>query len=80
MERIARRYDGSAEEVSAFTEEIDFLPSNIFPGHIGGHCVMPNITILQAHVQSPFLDAITESNRIKGIECERKGLEERSIR
>lgn len=79
-ERIVRRYNGSFEEVSAFTEEIDFLPRDIFPGHIGGHCVIPNITILQAHARSPFLETITESNRIKGIECERKALEERSIR
>lgn len=79
-ERIARRFGGSFDEVSAFTEEIDFLPRDIFPGRIGGHCVMPNIAILQENVQSPFLDVITESNRIKELECEPKGLEERSFR
>src|SRR5207253_10103161 len=31
-ERFAAVYDGSFEEVKAFIEEIDFLPSHIFPG------------------------------------------------
>jgi UDP-N-acetyl-D-mannosaminuronate dehydrogenase len=64
-ERFAAAYDGSFEEVKAFIEEIDFLPSHIFPGYIGGHCVIPNITILQTQFKSKFLDAIMESNELK---------------
>jgi len=65
MERFAARYGASADEVNAFLQEIDFLPSHIFPGHIGGHCVMANIEILRSTFDSQFLDAIVESNELK---------------
>jgi UDP-N-acetyl-D-mannosaminuronate dehydrogenase len=65
VERFAVRYGASTEEVNAFIKEIDFLPSHIFPGHIGGHCVMPNIEILRSKFDSRFLDAIVESNELK---------------
>jgi UDP-N-acetyl-D-mannosaminuronate dehydrogenase len=65
VERFAVQYGASAEEVNAFIEEIDFLPSHIFPGHIGGHCVMPNIEILRSQFDSAFLDAIVDSNELK---------------
>jgi len=32
------------------------------PGFIGGHCVMPNISILKDFYESPFFDVIEESN------------------
>jgi UDP-N-acetyl-D-mannosaminuronate dehydrogenase len=65
IERFAESYGGSADEVNAYIREIDFLPSHIFPGIIGGHCVMPNIGILRAQFGSKFLDAIVESNELK---------------
>jgi UDP-N-acetyl-D-mannosaminuronate dehydrogenase len=65
VERFAAPYGASAEEINAFIQEIDFLPSHIFPGHIGGHCVMPNIEILRSKFDSRFLDAIVESNELK---------------
>jgi UDP-N-acetyl-D-mannosaminuronate dehydrogenase len=65
MERFAAQHSASAEEIKAFFQEIDFLPSNIFPGHIGGHCVMPNIEILRSQFQSHFLDAVVDSNERK---------------
>jgi UDP-N-acetyl-D-mannosaminuronate dehydrogenase len=65
VERMAGRYGGSSEDVNAFIQEIDFLPSRIFPGHIGGHCVMPNIEILRTQFDSKFLEAIVESNELK---------------
>lgn len=65
VERIAAGYGGTFAEVNAFVEEIDFLPSWTFPGLIGGHCVMPNIAILQSMIKSDFLDAVVESNAVK---------------
>jgi len=65
VERIAGGYDGKFEDVNAFVEEIDFLPSGTFPGVIGGHCVMPNIAILRSLLQSDFLDAVVKSNVAK---------------
>jgi UDP-N-acetyl-D-mannosaminuronate dehydrogenase len=64
VERFAARYGGTFEDVNAFIEEIDFLPSHVYPGHIGGHCVMPNIAILQRQFQSSFLDVVVESNKL----------------
>jgi UDP-N-acetyl-D-mannosaminuronate dehydrogenase len=65
VERLAARYDGTFEDVNAFVEEIDFLPAHIYPGCIGGHCVLPNIAILQSQIKSDFLDAVVKSNGIK---------------
>jgi UDP-N-acetyl-D-mannosaminuronate dehydrogenase len=68
VERITGQYDGTFEDVKAFIEEIDFLPSHIFPGQIGGHCVMPNIAILRTQLQSKFLDTVVESNELKAAQ------------
>jgi UDP-N-acetyl-D-mannosaminuronate dehydrogenase len=65
VERFAESYGASFEDLNAFIQEVDFLPSHIFPGRIGGHCVMPNIELLQERVQSWFLDAVVVSNAKK---------------
>ena len=62
---IGESYGASFEEVNAFIQEVEFLPSHIFPGWIGGHCVMPNIELLQESIQSQFLDAVVRSNAKK---------------
>jgi UDP-N-acetyl-D-mannosaminuronate dehydrogenase len=65
VERFGESYGASFEEVNAFIQEVDFLPSHIFPGWIGGHCVMPNIELLRERIESPFLDAVVRSNAKK---------------
>jgi len=65
VERIAARYGANFDDVNSFVREVAFLPSQVFPGVIGGHCVMPNIALLQSQIQSKFLDAIAESNEQK---------------
>jgi UDP-N-acetyl-D-mannosaminuronate dehydrogenase len=65
IERMAAECGASYDEVNQFIQEIDFLPSHVFPGIIGGHCVMPNIKMLQARFSSQFLTAIVESNAAK---------------
>jgi len=65
VERFAQSYGGGFADVNAFVEEIDFLPSHVFPGYIGGHCVMPNIAILRTQFESKFLDSVEESNEAK---------------
>lgn len=64
VERLAQQYGATYEEANAFIEEIDFLP-HVFPGFIGGHCVMPNIAILRSTLQSDFLEAIVKGNELK---------------
>lgn len=67
IERLAGSFDGDFEDVNAFIEEIDFLPSHIFPGPIGGHCVLPNIAILQGSMDSAFFNAVLESDERKKL-------------
>jgi hypothetical protein len=65
MERLAAVYGGAFKDVNAYMEEVAFLPSHIFPGVIGGHCVMPNIELLKSRLESQFLDLVVESNLLK---------------
>lgn len=62
VDRLAESVGGAYADVNRFIEEIAFLPSHIFPGHIGGHCVMPNIEILRDRFTSNFLEAVVHSN------------------
>lgn len=63
-ERIAEKHGATHDEVNMFTEEVAFIPK-VFPGVIGGHCVMPNIAILRSVLRSDFLDVIVASNELK---------------
>ena len=74
VERIGARYGASYEDMSAFIEEIAFLPQGIFPGAIGGHCVMANIAILRSILQSDFLDAVVKSNALKVSQVQQPSL------
>jgi UDP-N-acetyl-D-mannosaminuronate dehydrogenase len=65
VERLAAQQGGNFDDVVSFIKEVDFLPSHIFPGVIGGHCVMPNIAILRQHFKSSFLEAVVNSNEAK---------------
>jgi UDP-N-acetyl-D-mannosaminuronate dehydrogenase len=64
VERMAEQCHASYDDVNEFVKEISYLP-RVFPGHIGGHCVMPNIAILRQKFNSKFLDAVVESNATK---------------
>lgn len=68
IERMAAQFRISYDEINEFIKEIEYLPSNVFPGHIGGHCVMPNIELLKMAVASAFLDAVVDSNELKANE------------
>jgi len=66
LERYCDQSNASYEEVISFYEEIKFFPPvKYFPGVIGGHCVMPNIAILQNEYDSEILAAIENSNKMK---------------
>ena len=63
MERYTDLLDVDYDEVVSFYTEIGFLPPvTFFPGVIGGHCVMPNIEILNKLGPSEILQAIRSSN------------------
>ncbi len=63
INRYAATVDGNYDEAVSFFEEVDFLPrTRYFPGFIGGHCVIPNINLLQRIAHSPLLEAVLDSN------------------
>ncbi|PYS03990.1 MAG: hypothetical protein DMG16_04040 [Acidobacteria bacterium] len=66
VERYCNHLDVDYDEVASFYEEVQFLPPvKYFPGVIGGHCVMPNIAILEQSFDSDFLKTIFRSNEMK---------------
>jgi UDP-N-acetyl-D-mannosaminuronate dehydrogenase len=75
MDRFAASVDADYWETLAFFEEIGFLPPVGFqPGFIGGHCVMPNLELLEQVRRSPFIDAIRTSNQARAREWAERGL------
>jgi UDP-N-acetyl-D-mannosaminuronate dehydrogenase len=63
MDRFAAAAGADYAELAGFFDEIDFFPPVTFqPGYIGGHCVMPNLDLLERVRQSPFIEAIRQSN------------------
>jgi UDP-N-acetyl-D-mannosaminuronate dehydrogenase len=68
LERCCDQLSLDYDEVVSYYEEIGYLPPVKFtPGIIGGHCVMPNIAILQTMFKSDLLNAIEKSNELKKI-------------
>ncbi len=66
VERYCDQSGQQYDEIVSFWEEIKFFPSvKYFPGIIGGHCVMPNIGLLNTFNHSVILEAIQDSNKKK---------------
>jgi UDP-N-acetyl-D-mannosaminuronate dehydrogenase len=66
IERYCMKLGADYDEVVSFYDEIKFFPPvKYFPGVIGGHCVMPNLSILLQEFPSGLLDAIVKSNSLK---------------
>ena len=81
MNRFAETVNADYLEVGKFFSEIAYLPNVLFqPGYIGGHCVMPNIALLQRRFQSEFLEVMKRSNEERKSELaakEERGSSER---
>lgn len=66
VERYCDQLGQNYDEVVSFCDEISFFPPvKYFPGVIGGHCVMPNIKILNQLGASEMIRAIVRSNKQK---------------
>ena len=66
VERYCDELNQNYDEIASFYEEIRYFPPvKYYPGIIGGHCVMPNINILNHLGRSEFLQAIVSSNTKK---------------
>ena len=82
MERICNKFGADFEQtVTRFNETYNDICKEInpkvvrpvlFPGFIGGHCLMPNIDILKKDIESDFLNAIEKSNEKKKQDLEKK--------
>ena len=60
---IAEKYDVDYDEMWSFSDEIQKFLGNrpkMFPGFIGGHCVIPNLKFIDEH----SLDSINRINNI----------------
>jgi UDP-N-acetyl-D-mannosaminuronate dehydrogenase len=69
MNRFSQLVNADYLEVGKFFREIAYLPNVLFqPGIIGGHCVMPNINLLQQCFQSDFLAVMKSSNEARKAE------------
>ncbi len=67
IERLSDQCGVPYEELMSFTKlaTVDYSINNKFPGIIGGHCVLPNINILQKVYPSPLWDFMENSNTMK---------------
>jgi UDP-N-acetyl-D-mannosaminuronate dehydrogenase len=74
MDRFAAAVGADYWETLEFFEEIGFLPPVGFePGFIGGHCVVPNLDLLDQVRRSPLVDAIRNSNDQRAREWRTSG-------
>ena len=74
MDRFVTSIGADYWETLEFFEEIGFFPPVGFePGYIGGHCVMPNLHLLEQVRQSPFIDTMRESNDHRAREWQERG-------
>jgi hypothetical protein len=65
MHRISRTYDADFDDVVDFVEDTHRVRLDrpvMFPGVIGGHCLVPNVELLLSVYDSEFLRLILESN------------------
>jgi len=65
MHRISKRFEADFNDAVDFLEDthrVRFDRPVMFPGVIGGHCLIPNIELLLKSYDSRFLRLILESN------------------
>lgn len=74
MDRFAGSAGADYWEMTRFFAEIGFFPPVSYePGYIGGHCVMPNLELLERVRTSPFITAIRASNDEREREWRERG-------
>jgi UDP-N-acetyl-D-mannosaminuronate dehydrogenase len=78
MHRISRHFDGDFDEAVDFLEDTHRLRLDrpiMFPGFIGGHCLIPNTELLLNVYDSEFLRLILKSNEKRKKEVEDKSVQ-----
>lgn len=75
MNRYADAVGADLDQAIEFTDELDYLPAYQFvPSYIGGHCIMPNIDILQEVLHTDFLQSVIDSNEKRKEELQSREL------
>jgi len=83
MHRISRHYGADFDEVVDFIEDthrVRFDRPVMYPGVIGGHCLVPNIELLLKYHDSKLLRLILESNERRKEELKHKNIAEEADR
>jgi len=78
MHRISRAFGADFDETIDFLEDthrVRFDRPVMFPGVIGGHCLIPNTELLLEVCDSEFLRLILESNEKRKQEIKDKGIQ-----
>ena len=78
MHRIARHFDGDFDEAVDFLEDTHRVRLDrpvMFPGVIGGHCLIPNTELLLNAYDSEFLRLILKSNEKRKKEVKDKSVQ-----
>ena len=79
MHRITRSFGADFDEVVDFLEDTHRVRLDrpiMFPGVIGGHCLLPNIELLLQACDSEFLRLVIESNEKRKKEIKDKDISE----
>jgi UDP-N-acetyl-D-mannosaminuronate dehydrogenase len=78
MHRISRAFDADFDDVVDFLEDTHRVRLDrpiMFPGFIGGHCLIPNTELLLQSYDSKFLRLILESNKKRKEELKDRSLQ-----
>jgi len=79
MHRMSRHFDADFDEVVDFLEDTHRLRLDrpiMFPGFIGGHCLIPNTELLLNVYDSEFLHLILKSNEKRKREIKDQNVSE----
>jgi UDP-N-acetyl-D-mannosaminuronate dehydrogenase len=79
MHRISRNFEADFDDVVDFLEDTHRVRLDrpiMFPGYIGGHCLLPNTELLLQSYDSEFLRLILKSNQKRKEELKDKTVQE----
>jgi UDP-N-acetyl-D-mannosaminuronate dehydrogenase len=79
MHRISRHFEADFDDIVDFIEDTHRVGSDrpvMFPGVIGGHCVIPNTKLLLESFDSDFLRLILESNEKRQEEIKDRNIQD----
>ena len=81
MHRISRTFEADFDDIVDFIEDTHRVRLDrpiMFPGFIGGHCLIPNTELLMQSYNSDFLQLILNSNQKRKEEMQDKTIQKES--